>query len=62
MFGDRKKRERKTSEIFFMKNMPSAGVIDVVTKDGLIFYGHSLKEQPKDEEEDNKAGCDLGID
>lgn len=45
-----------------MKNMLSAGVIDVVTKDGLIFYGHSLKEQPKDEEEDNKAGCDLGSD
>lgn len=43
-----------------MKNMPSAGVIDVVTKDGLIFYGHSLKEQPKDEED--KAGCDLGSD
>lgn len=61
MFGDRKKRERKTSD-FFMKNMLSAGVIDVVTKDGLIFYGHSLKEQPKDKEEDNKAGCDLGSD
>lgn len=45
-----------------MKNMPSAGVIDAVTKDGLIFYGHSLKEQPTDEEEDNKAGCDLGGD
>lgn len=41
--------------------MLSAGVIDVVTKDGLIFYGHFLKEQPKDEE-DNKAGCDLGSD